>query len=71
MYKEKIRKENPEKAIQLSKDLIDYVLPKQSKIDLSAEVKGKIENINISITKQDGPEHKDNDNIQAPTQSQE
>lgn len=46
---EKIRKNNPEKAIQLSKDLIDYILPKQSKLDLSGELKHKVEKIIVEI----------------------
>ena len=48
---EKIRKNNPEKAIQLSKDLIDYILPKQSKIDIEGELKHKVEKITIQINK--------------------
>ena len=60
---EKVRKQNPEKALQLSKDLIEYVLPKQSKIDLSGEVNHKIDKLVIQI--EDGnSEHKDNDNVQ-------
>lgn len=59
---EKIRKNNPEKAIQLSKDLIDYVLPKQSKIDLSGELKHKVEKIIVEVKGgiDNGTTHRDN-----------
>jgi len=48
---EKIRKTNPEEAIRLTAKLIDYVLPKQTKIDLEGELKHKVEKISIEITK--------------------
>lgn len=67
---EKIRAKNPEKALELSKGLIEYVLPKMSKLDFSGDINHKIDKLVIQI--EDGnSEHKDNDNIQAPTQSQE
>ena len=48
---ERIRKENPEKAIQLSTKLLEYTLPKMKSIDMNAQVEltSKIEEITINI----------------------
>ena len=48
---EKIRREDPAEAMRLTQKLIDYVLPKQTKIDLEGELKHKVEKISIEITK--------------------
>ena len=48
---ERIRKEDPEKAIQLSTKLLEYTLPKMKSIDMNAQVDitSKIEEITINI----------------------
>lgn len=48
---ERIRKEDPEKAIQLSTKLLEYTLPKMKSIDMNATVdlNTKIEEITINI----------------------
>jgi len=48
---ERIRKEDPEKAIQLSTKLLEYTLPKMKSIDMNAniELNTKIEEITINI----------------------
>ena len=48
---ERIRKEDPEKAIQLSTKLLEYTLPKMKSIDLNAQmdINTKIEEITINI----------------------
>ena len=48
---ERIRKEDPEKAIQLSTKLLEYTLPKMKSIDMNAQVElnTKIEEITINI----------------------
>ena len=61
---EKIRKHNPEKALQLSKDLIEYVLPKQSKIEMNGELKHKVEKISIEIKNGNGSKDRNNNNVQ-------
>ena len=59
---DKIRKENPAKAMELSSRFIDYVIPKQSKIDLEGELRHKVEKVTIQIVKgtDDGSKDKDN-----------
>lgn len=47
----KIRKQDPAKALELGNKLIDYVLPKQTKIDLEGEIKHKVEKVTIEIKK--------------------
>jgi hypothetical protein len=48
---ERIRKKDPEKAIQLSTKLLEYTLPKMKSIDMNAQVEltSKIEEITINI----------------------
>jgi hypothetical protein len=48
---EKVRKQDPMKALQLSKDLIEYVMPKMSKMELSGEINHKVEKLTIEIKK--------------------
>lgn len=57
-----IRKTNPAKAVEISSKLIDYVLPKQQKIDLEGKLQHKVEKVTIQIigTDEDGDKHKDN-----------
>lgn len=46
---EKMMKEDPAEAMKITGRLIDYVLPKQSKIDIEGELKHKVEKITIEI----------------------
>lgn len=46
---DKMMKEDPAEAMRITGRLIDYVLPKQTKIDLEGELKHKIEKITIEI----------------------
>jgi uncharacterized protein YeeX (DUF496 family) len=48
---DRIRKDNPEKAIQLALQLMEYVMPKLSRTEMKAEIEQKIQSININITK--------------------
>jgi hypothetical protein len=45
----KMMKEDPAEAMKITARLIDYVLPKQTKIDLEGELKHKVEKITIEI----------------------
>ena len=56
-----IRKTNPAKAVEISSRLIDYVLPKQQKLDIEGELKHKVEKIVVEIKSgTDGDTHSDN-----------
>lgn len=59
---EKMMKRDPAEAMRITGKLIDYVLPKQTKIDLEGELKHKIEKITIEIKtgKEDGTEDTNN-----------
>ena len=46
---EKIRKKDPEKAIELSLKLMEYVLPKLSRTEMKAEIDQRIQAINVNI----------------------
>ena len=46
---EKIRKKDPEKAIELSLKLMEYVLPKLSRTEMKAEIDTRIQAINVNI----------------------
>jgi uncharacterized protein YdeI (BOF family) len=48
---EKIRKKNPEEAIRLTAKFIDYVLPKQTKVELEGELSHKVEKVVIEVKK--------------------
>ena len=48
---EKIRKEDPERAIDLALKLMEYALPKLSRTEMRAEIEQKIQQINININK--------------------
>jgi hypothetical protein len=48
---EKIRKEDPKKALELSKGLIDYIMPKMTKMELSGDINHKVEKLTIEIKK--------------------
>jgi len=48
---EKIRKENPEKAIQLALQLMEYVMPKLSRTEMKAEINQRIQQINVNVNR--------------------
>jgi len=56
---EKIRKENPAKAIDLYIKLLEYVLPKTSRIKMSGEINQKIQQISVNITQKSVDEPRD------------
>jgi len=47
---EKIRKKDPERAIELALKVMEYVLPKLSRTEMKAEVEQKIQQISVNIT---------------------
>lgn len=47
---EKIRKKDPEKAIELALKLMEYTLPKLSRTEVKAEIDQKIQQISVNIT---------------------
>jgi hypothetical protein len=51
---EKIRKKNPEEAIRLTAKFVDYVLPKQTKMELEGDIKHSISKVVIEIKGIDG-----------------
>jgi|APGre2960657404_1045060.scaffolds.fasta_scaffold212999_1 hypothetical protein len=59
---DKMMKDDPAEAMKITGRLIDYVLPKQTKIDLEGELKHKVEKIVIEIKdgNTNGTTHPDN-----------
>lgn len=57
---DKIRKTDPAEAMRLSSKFIDYVIPKQTKIDLEGELTHKVEKVVIEIKKTNDSKHSDN-----------
>lgn len=47
---EKIRKQDPAKAIELALKLLEFNLPKMSRVEMRAEIDQKIQSINVNIT---------------------
>lgn len=48
---EKIRKDDPERAIELALKLMEFTLPKLSRTEMKAEIEQKIQSINVNINK--------------------
>jgi hypothetical protein len=48
---DKIRKDDPERAIELALKLMEFTLPKLSRTEMKAEIEQKIQQISINITK--------------------
>lgn len=46
---DRIRKTNPAKAVEIASKLIDYVLPKQTKMEIEGELKHKVSKVVIEI----------------------
>mgnify|MGYP000169838180 FL=1 len=57
---DKIRKSDPAEAMRLSSRFIDYVIPKQTKIDLEGELTHRVEKVVIEIKKTNDSKHSDN-----------
>ncbi len=47
---EKIRKQDPERAIELALKLMEYTLPKLSRTEMRAEIEQKIHQISVNIS---------------------
>lgn len=48
---EKIRKDDPERAIELALKLMEFTLPKLSRTELKGEIEQRIQSISVNITK--------------------
>ena len=48
---DKIRKDDPERAIELALKLMEYTLPKLSRTEMKAEIDQRIQQISVNITK--------------------
>lgn len=46
---EKIRKQDPERAIELALKLMEFTLPKLSRTEMKAEVEQRIQSINVTV----------------------
>jgi hypothetical protein len=55
---DKIRKDDPERAIELALKLMEFTLPKLSRTEMRAEIDQRIQQISVNITKS-GSEHRD------------
>lgn len=55
---DKIRKDDPERAIELALKLMEYTLPKLSRTEVRAEIDQRIQQISININKS-GSERRD------------
>lgn len=47
---EKIRKQDPAKAIDIALKLLEFNLPKMSRIEMQAEIEQKIQQITVNVT---------------------
>jgi hypothetical protein len=56
---EKIRKKDPERAIELSLKMMEYVIPKLSRTEMKAEIEQRIQAINVNITQKQVDESRD------------
>ena len=48
---DKIRKDDPERAIELALKLMEFTIPKLSRTEMKAEIEQRIHSINVNITK--------------------
>jgi hypothetical protein len=67
---DKIRKTDPAEAMRLSSKFIDYVLPKQTKMEIEGELTHKVEKVIIEIRKNDS-KHTDDSNVRESNREQE
>jgi uncharacterized protein YeeX (DUF496 family) len=60
---EKIRKKDPEKAIELALKLMEYMIPKLSRSEVKAEIEQRVQQISVNITQkvidESGSQHND------------
>jgi hypothetical protein len=56
----KIRKQSPARAAEIYMKMVDYVLPKQTKIDIEGEINHRVEKVVIEIKKTNDSKHSDN-----------
>ena len=56
---EKIRKKDPEKAIELSLKMMEYVLPKLARTEMRAEIETRVQAINVNIQQKAVDEFRD------------
>lgn len=47
---EKIRKQDPAKAIEIALKLLEFNLPKMSRVEMQAEIQQKIQQITVNVT---------------------
>lgn len=61
---DKIRRQNPAKAVEIAAKLIDYVLPKQTKMEIEGELKHKVDKIVVNINHTGSADkHRDDNNV--------
>ena len=51
---EELMKKDPKGAVDIALKLLEFHLPKQSRVELKGEIEQKIQSINININKNDG-----------------
>lgn len=56
---EKIRKKDPERAIELSLKMMEYVLPKLARTEVRAEIETRVQAINVNIQQKAVDEFRD------------
>ena len=60
---EKIRKKDPEKAIELALKIMEYMIPKLSRTEVKAEIEQRVQQISVNITQNQvdasGSQHND------------
>jgi hypothetical protein len=60
---EKIRKKDPEKAIELALKIMEYMIPKLSRSEVKAEIEQRVQQISVHITQNQvdasGSQHND------------
>lgn len=66
---DKIRKNDPAEAMRLSSKFIDYVIPKQTRMELEGELTHKVQKVVIEIKTKDDSKHTNDNNV--PTSSGE
>jgi hypothetical protein len=63
----KIRKESPARAAEIYMRMVDYVLPKQTKVQLEGELNHRVEKVVIEIKKNDDSKHTNDTNVSEPS----
>ena len=48
---ERIRQENPDRAVELSLKLMEFVVPKLSRTEMKAEIEQRIQQISINVNR--------------------